>query len=170
MAAGAKEPTPLPTRPERSEGEIIGRRLTVRLGGRDKGVPVLPIGPMQEWKAALAERASELARAFGAGDDIRDWAAVKDVALSLGPTLLELLIAYDREAALGGREWLEANATEEEVYEAFKVVAQHAFPFVRDILRSGSLTDLLLDQAARVSSTNSPSANGESDPTKSTSS
>lgn len=171
MAPGAKatagqapaEPTPI-----RSEGQITSRQLTVTVGGRDKRLRVLPIGPMREWKQALAEQAVELYGAFGGGEEVRDWEGVKAMALGMTDTMLELLLQYDRESDLGGREWLEANATEEEVYDAFKAVAQLAFPFVKDLSRFPALLDLLLDTAAKAGSTNSPSPSGASAPTGST--
>jgi hypothetical protein len=164
--ATAKAPTPLPSR---SEAEITSHRgLAVTVGGRDKRVPVLPIGPMRAWKQALADRAAELYGAFGGGEDVRDWAAVKNMAIGLGDVMLDLLLEYDVDGALGGREWLETHATEEEIYEAFKVMATHAFPFVRDVTKFPALLDLLLDTAAKATSTSSPSPSGASAPDAST--
>jgi hypothetical protein len=166
----AATPPNTPERPKRSEAEIVSRAgIPVMVGGLEKRIPVLPIGPTRRWREQLATTA---AGRFGDLRNLADLSATAAAAGGVTDTLLELVLEYDREATLGGREWLEEHATDEELYEAFKAVAGQAYPFTRDLPRAAAWVEVLRDAAATAAasaaSTNSPSASGASAPPGST--
>lgn len=99
------------------------------MGGRERELPVRTIASARAWKAELV---SVLAENIGQMrfDSIEDTGAV---AAAVGDRILELVVAYDETAALGGREYLEKTATDAEVYLAFREILEVSFPFVRDL-------------------------------------
>lgn len=163
----AATPTPpaQDEKPKRTELEIVSRAgIPVIVGGVEKRIPILPMGPTRRWRERLAEEAGAQ---YGQLRSMSDLTGALAAAGDLTDKLLELVLEYDREAALGGREWLEEHATDDEVYEAWKAIARHAYPFSRDLARTPALLEMLLDAAGRAGaaaepepSTNSPSTNG----------
>lgn len=141
--------------PAARESEAFDGLITVRLGGVDKGLRPLPITKNRAWKARLAERI----RGALDGFEARDWPGIYTLAAGLVDEQVELLIAYDVEGRLGGREWIEANATEREIYEAFKAILEEAFPPLADARRFPRLVGELLPQLL-ASSGSSPSPSG----------
>lgn len=143
---------------QRTEAEIVTRAgLPVVLGGVAKRVPPLTIGANRRWKELVVATVREQTGASLAS--LNDWNTVAALLVGATDMLLDLLLAYDETSALGGREWIEAHATDEEVYAAFKVVATAAFPFARDAGRFPSLIAEVL-KAVPASSTSSPSPSG----------
>ena len=158
-AAADEQP---PEKPRRTELEIVSRAgIPVIVGGREKRIPILPMGPTRAWRERLA---SEAGAQYGQLRSMSDLTSALATAGDLTDKLLELVLEYDRDATLGGREWLEEHATDAEVYEAFKAIASYVYPFARDLARAPALLEMLLDAAGRAGaqepSTNSPSAPG----------
>ena len=153
-----------PEQPRRTELEIVSRAgIPVVVGGREKRVPILPMGPTRRWRERLA---TEAGAQYGQLRNLSDLTTALAAAGDLTDKLLELVLAYDQDATLGGREWLEEHATDAEVYEAFKAIAGYVYPFARDLARAPALLEMLLDAAGRAGaagpadSTNSPSPSG----------
>jgi hypothetical protein len=113
----------------RSEEDVLAGVLRVTVGGRERELPVLTIALARAWKAELV---SVLAGQIGGMrfDSIEDTGAI---AAAVGDRMLDLVVAYDTGATLGGREYLEAHATDAEMYLAFRSVLEVSFPFVRDL-------------------------------------
>lgn len=139
--------------PERSEAEVVSGVLSVTVGGRkaeERELPVLSAGRSRAWKRSLAR--SMLVDI--ASLDLEKPADLAAVGGAVGDRILDLVIEYDETASLGGREWLEANATDEELYSLFRRLLDVSFPFVHDLrtaiteLRALGMGDLL---AAAVS-------------------
>lgn len=117
---------PQPLRPvERTEEDAVAGVLQVRIGGRLRIVPVLKRKWSREWKEQAARRIS--------ATDIPDTADVSEFFTTLmgvaDETILDLVVAYDRSATLGGREWLDENATDRELYDALEAMVAATFPF-----------------------------------------
>jgi hypothetical protein len=152
-----------PEQPRRTELEIVSRAgIPVVVGGREKRVPILPMGPTRRWRERLA---TEAGAQYGQLRTMSDLTTALAAAGDLTDKLLELVLEYDQDATLGGREWLEEHATDAEVYEAFKAIAGYVYPFARDLARAPALLEMLLDAAGRAGaaqadSTNSPSRPG----------
>jgi len=145
----------------RGEEEILANSgLAVVVGGVPKSIRALPIRANRDFKELLAERLSSFMGPLTGMQDSDDWGLVIRVVAGSTDLLLDLVLAYDQEAALGGREWLEEHATEGEIYATFKVVMVAAFPFLRDAGLYPQLMSELLGRRS-VSSTSSPSANGD---------
>jgi hypothetical protein len=131
--------------------------LPLTLGGVKKPIRPLAARPSREWKALLADKV----RAATAGIEMKgsDWGQVLALLSDLTDLQVELLVAYDREGRLGSADWILDNASEREIYEAFKTVLVEAFPPLADAQRFPQLLAGLLPQLLALSG-NSDSANG----------
>lgn len=161
----------------RSSDEILARRgIAVSLGGAEHRVGRLVIEQNRTWKERLQREAAGRWGAMGAS---ATWSDVIGTFAGLTDLQIDLIVAYDeahdesgratRPGVLGGREFIEANADEEEVYEAFKLIAAAAFPFLRDAARFPTLVIQLLAQIQQ-SSTSAPLPTGDSGPSGSSAS
>jgi hypothetical protein len=144
--------------------EVWADTIPVTLGGVRKPIKPLAARPSKEWKLMLAERA----QAVVGGLETRgnDWSQVLARFADLTDLQAELLVAYDHEGRLGGLDWILDNATEREIYEAFKAVLVEAFPPLADAQRFPQLLAGLLPQLLALSG-NSPSASGDAPETSS---
>lgn len=154
---------------QRSEEDIVAGVLRVSIGrpAVSKTIPVLSIADARKWK-------SELGRTLGreiAGMSLERLQDGGPIALAVGDRTVDLVLAYDQEAALGGREWIEKNATDDQLYRILRALVEITFPFVRDLktlvseLRAIGLADLLGSAASLSgSSTKTPSPGGASVP------
>lgn len=145
------EPTPLH---ERTEDARASGLLHFTLGGDPVELPVLRIRAAREWKAKL-----DAADASG-GTDL-------DHPIEV---MLDLLVAYDVQGVLGGRDAIEDRATDREVYAAFSEVLAATFPFVRDsraMMADDFARMVAVALLGRAASTNGRSADGDSPPTPS---
>lgn len=140
---------------ERSEEDVVSGVLRITIDGAVRLVPTLKAKYVAEWAARLtAGEPGEKA--------LVDW-TVNDTATFGAETvsrMLDLIVAYDRTGALGGREWLEEHADPAELERALEAMVGNAFPFAE----ASTLTALTISvQAAasvRPSSTNGHSTNG----------
>lgn len=128
----------------RSEEEIWEDAIELKLGRVLKRVPPLPANPNRDWKRLLTDKARER---FG-GQDFSEmgWGELLGVIAGLTDLQVELIVAYDREGHLGGAEWILANASEREIYDAFKRLVVEAHPFLEDAARFPALVAELLPQ------------------------
>lgn len=144
----------------RSPEDVLSGILRIAVGGVEKEVPTLSIRATREWQAALA--ADEAAAV--SDDDLTPGDASGIIDLSLGE-ILNIVVTYDRSAALGGREWLEEHADPAQLYAAATQMAEVAFPFA---LSAPALLRALIARSVAASrpprSTNSPSPSGDSTP------
>jgi hypothetical protein len=114
---------------ERSAEDVLAGVLRVAVGGQEKLVPTLPIKATREWQAALAAGPGRFHP-----DNLEDWTptdASEFSSLTLD-VILDIVVAYDRTGALGGREWLEEHADPAQLYAAAGQMAEVAFPFADD--------------------------------------
>jgi hypothetical protein len=110
----------------RSAEDILAGVLRIAVGGVEKIVPTLPIRATREWQTLIAKGP----QAF-TPRDIDDWDpgdAFDFAGLTLD-AILDIVVAYDRTGALGGREWLDENADPAQLYLAAEQMAEVAFPF-----------------------------------------
>jgi hypothetical protein len=145
------------------EDRVLGI-LRITVGSVEKEVPTLPLRPAREWQRLVTAESG----GFGL-PPLRDWAN-DDVGRFSNLTvdkLLDLVIAYDRSGALGGRDWLEENADPAQLYAAAEAMADNAFPFgnARTLL-AGIVTQALVP-LAQPNSTNGHSRSGTSTPGRS---
>jgi hypothetical protein len=143
-------------RGRRSDEDILSGVLRIAVGGVEKEVPTLSIRATREWQASLA--ADEASAVSDADLTPADTSRVLDLSLT---EILNIVVTYDRTAALGGREWLEEHADPAQLYEAANQMAEVAFPFARD---TRMLLRALLARSVAASSTNGPSPSGGSTP------
>lgn len=151
--------------PRTEENKAAGL-VEVRLGDRAFALRVLRIAEQREWQRGAGSAVAGIG-AFDvktAGDGME---VIKRTLALLGvDQQLDILSGYDVEDKLESREWIEENATAEQVYSALREVVEAAYPFVRDVesvlaairpMVSGVLSE-------RGNSTNSPSPTGVSIP------
>jgi hypothetical protein len=145
---------------ERSEEEVASGLLLVSVGGVVKSMPTLPIKHIPEW-AKLLDAVTPSGIAASNPDD-----GFGLIARVTNTALLDLVVAYDRTGALGGREWLEENADPAELKAAAVQMADNAFPFGEAAAVIGTAVMTRVGQAAAASdppsSTNGPSPTGAS--------
>lgn len=156
---------------ERTEDAGIAGVLQISMGGRVHRVPALKLRHSREWK----ERLGDIASGIELDDDLGKMLA--SVANLASDRALDLVVAYDRTGVLGGRDAIEDEATDAELFAALEVMVKATYPFAR-ALRSVAeafgpqLRELLTRLAgaaagalSRASSTPTPSATGDSTPT-----
>lgn len=149
----------------RSGEELAGGFIRCRVGGKTANVTTLKIREEREWRA-------QLAKAVGDAQVDLDWNSLREggdaayaalLPLTNLPSdlALDLIVAYDKGAALGGKEWLEDNADSAQVYQVLLAMCRVVFPFVND-LRSAVGEFLGILQTAGVGSAKLSSTNGHS--------
>ena len=143
--------------------------IAVTLGGRERLLPPLSIAANRKWKALLAASVGETWVAFGQADD---YGAITGLVAGMTDVMLDLLVAYDTSGALGGRAWIEDNATDAELYAAFKEVVAVAYPPFQDARTVPGLAQALIGLVASVSQArmSSSPASGAPSPDASTTS
>ena len=139
-----------------SEEEVLAGLLTVTVGGVERSMPTLPIRDARDWRKRLA---AEVAPIAGLQIDANDWAGMPEKLQLAEDTMLELIVAYDRTGALGGREWLEEHAWPRELGPIFTACVEAVFPFDR---RAGVPGGPAAAPSPGPSSTSGPSPTGAS--------
>lgn len=143
---------------ERSAEDLVTGVLRIAVGDSVREVPTLKARWIGEWSQSFAADDIE-AKAIG------EW-TMDDFSRFAGESvdrLLDLVVAYDRTAALGGREWLAENADPAQLHAALVAMVGNAFPLASD---PTVLVDLVIAQAAAgsipPSSTSGASPSGTS--------
>jgi hypothetical protein len=113
--------------------------LRIPLGDTLKVMPTLKARWLPEWAALFA-------RPKGEPKALDEWTtADADEALLSAKTVgrvIDLIVAYDRTGALGGREWLEENADPSQLKAALDQMVGNAFPLADDPAGLASLVVL----------------------------
>ena len=113
------------------------RTVDITLGGQAFTVRELPVRKNAGWRKALAKPFAELVQTLQTAPDsqIDNAQSLADLVKSLSgalidsvDTIVELLISYSPELEQA-REYLEENAYDSEILEAFAGVLGLAFPF-----------------------------------------
>ena len=153
-----------------SEEDILAGIMRVRIGGVEKALPTLKLRKARAWK----EQVGEVLGTSLDGFELNGSADLAGLALVAGDRMLDLVLAYDETGALGGREWLEDNADDAQVYAILRTLLDRSFPFVRDLnavvarLREALAGTALVPAASLgARSTNGLSPTGDSAPTTS---
>jgi hypothetical protein len=115
----------------RSAEDVLAGVLRIAVGGVEKIVPTLPLRATREWQARISTGPT----GFTVPVSEADWSAttVAEFSGMTLDTILDLVVAYDRTGALGGREWLEENADPAQLYAAAEQMAEVAYPFADNI-------------------------------------
>ena len=113
---------------ERSPEDVAAGILRIAIGGTVREMPTLKAKYVGEWARTvlLADDQGESVKI----KPLEEWTAF-DVAQLAGPALervIDLIVAYDRTGALGGRDWLEENADPPQLQEALTSMLGNAFP------------------------------------------
>jgi hypothetical protein len=127
---------------ERSAEDIAAGVLRIAVGGSVREVPTLKLRWISGW-AALFDAGEAEPKALG------EW-TMHDTTVFGADTvkqMLDLVVAYDRTGALGGREWLEENADPGQLRAALNQMVENAFP----LADAAALVDLTITRAAAAS-------------------
>lgn len=113
---------------ERSAEDIAAGVLRIAVGGTVREVPTLKAKYVGAWAelVLLTDRDGHAVKI----KPLEEWTAF-DVAQLAGPALdrvVDLIVAYDRTGALGGRDWLMENADPPQLQEALTAMLGNAFP------------------------------------------
>lgn len=137
---------PVPLRPDE---EVAGGFIVLSVGGQTKHLPELKRYRNREWKALVQRRFAET---LGATREVETFDDVVNLIAGGSDLYVELLVAYDDSGVLGGAEWLDRNATDRDLYFAFKKVASVAFPETPDLLtRIPGLVGVVVESLIRSS-------------------
>jgi len=139
--------------------------ITVQLGDRQFEVKAAPHGRSKVWRRRMMAEIKPLLDQvtgiqgieFETPEDLLKLLPLAETVLVNGiDAIAELLISYstDLEAE---RDWIEANASDKQIMEAFKAVLSIADPF--------GLVAKLIGRQESMTSTNSPVESGASTPT-----
>lgn len=157
----------------RTELAILTRApIALVLGGQTHQVVPRTIKANRDWKE-LVQRS--LGEKFGALDGIAGVEGFYAYLSDSVDVLVDLVVAYDQAHGLPAREWIEDNASDHEVLEAFMVLTEHAFPFfemgrrflpgdVRGIIVTRLLEAVLTSGLPRSTSTSSQSMDSTTRP------
>jgi hypothetical protein len=168
----------LPKRsPEDRRAEIVRVLFGRALDQREIEIPVLATQPNRRWRALFSER---LAAVFDTeAPDGASPQGLTDLLMRMTDMQLELLRAYDDSGALPGGDWLEHNATDTQILDAFLGVTAAAHPLevrvIETALTSQRLINWIQTRAARymssalLSTTGRPDTSSTSSPTSSSS-
>ena len=138
---------------DRTPEDIATGVLRFSVGGVEREMPTLKARWVGEWSTLLNDPG-------GTGKPLDEW-TMEDVAGLSGRTvdrLLDLVVAYDRTSALGGREWLADNADPAQLHAALVQMVGNAFPLADE---PAVLVGLVLARSSAPSAQR-PSTNGHS--------
>lgn len=173
-------PAPAPS-PTTSRTEDLGERgvLPIIMGGRTHELRTLTLRESRAWKRKLAEA---IARLDGELHPSADGADFIGTLLTIGDEeRIAILVAYDVEGVLGGRDHIEDTMRAEELAPAVEAVLDAQAPFGeadvpsvvaafgRPVRVLGGLLSTLVATSARESSPSGPSRPGASPTSTSTS-
>jgi hypothetical protein len=147
----------------------MAEQTVIKLGEREFTLKPLAITPNRKWREQYEttvkphfDRLSELGESMGATLDVtRAMPLVRKTLIEAEPDVLESLLSYSPELA-GQREWIENNASSDEVFQAWREALRLSSP-----LGFGGLFDILNGPRMSGTSPKSPSANGASPKNKS---
>lgn len=121
----------------RSELEIAGGFFLVRVGQEEVRLPELPYGAAREWSRRLAAGLGPVFAAFERewqpGDGLTPIELANEQAMD---TLLDSVVAYDRTAALGGREAIADGMSASAIHRLYRTLYEEAHPFDADLSRT----------------------------------
>jgi hypothetical protein len=153
---------------ERTAEDVAAGILRIAIGGTVREVPTLKAKYVGAWamQVMLQDDAGELVKI----KPLDEWTGA-DVAALAGPAIdrvIDLIVAYDRSGALGGRDWLEENADPPQLQTAFTQMLGNAFPLATspDVL-AGTIMAQVAAGSSRASSTSGPLPTGTSTRTRS---
>jgi uncharacterized membrane protein YgcG len=146
--------------PERDEEDArVSGVLRVTLGGRTVDLPILKIRPLRRWTRLLEETDFDLEQQ--GGDERNPLDRPMDIQI-------DLIVGYDQQGVLGGREHIEDVATAAEVDDIFDAVLTETFPQTARVPLAERLGRLVVAAFfSRGSSTNGRSRTGASTRTRS---
>lgn len=137
------EPIPI----HRTEDEALGHAgIAITLGGRGFTLRPLTMAEVKAWKAtyatwdAWAQSLTDLSSA-----NLRS----ANLAHDRTERMLDMLLAYDVDTTLGGRDAVESIATPDEIEEAYAAVRRAALPFVRHMTTDPDLRYLVAELEGR---------------------
>jgi hypothetical protein len=150
--------------PERTPEQVLSGLLEIQVGGTAKVVPTLKIAQIPEWVKLLD---AQTPSAPASADPSQGFSLIAQVTTD---GLLDLIVAYDRTAALGGREWLVNNADPQQLRAAVTQMVENVFPLGDAAAMVAQTIGNRMFAAARSvvqNSTNGASASGISRPSRS---
>lgn len=154
--------------PKAPEADVASGVIHVTIGGEQRVLPTLKIGPFEdEW---LPKQGQAISALFNEDLEVTDL-----VKRGIG-ALVDAIVAYDVTGALGGRDYLRAKADHAELHAiAHAIYQRHFDPFMKDAQAILAAVRQMTQQMAATAvaqrlqekSTNGVSPNGDETPAKS---
>lgn len=144
-------------RPQRSEEEVVAGALPVVVGNLRKSLRILTMRESRAWKLELVNTVGKKLGSI----DLKGADDVGTFVDAASEKILDLVVAYDLDGTLGGRDWLESKASDVEIYAVFRRCLEVSFPFVKDLrsalaeIQALGLVDLLSGASSRPASSGS---------------
>lgn len=111
----------------RTDEDVLAGVIRVPMPGGDRLMPTLKIKAAREWKSNAMEAAQGLFKFDGAIESLPDIAALAS------DTMIDLIVAYDADSVLGGKEALEDSLDDAQAWAVLKSLLEVAFPFAQDL-------------------------------------
>ena len=108
--------------------------VPIRWDGEIREIPTLKRGASRIWKQSIGGQLADV----GVLPPTLDALPVAGDMVTDG--MLRLVMSYDASHVLGTSEWIDENVDDSDVYEAFRVLMDVAYPFVTDL--RGLITEL----------------------------
>ena len=147
------------------EADVASGVIRITINGQEKVLPTLKIGPFEdEWLPAQTE---VIKRLF---EEDREPAELFKIGMG---SLIDAIVAYDTTGALGGREWLRANADHADLHNlVHEIWDRHLKGFMKDVQglmgavrqMNQAAMGMAVMQRLQEPSSSSPSPSGDSTP------
>ena len=120
----------------RNEDQIISQEpIKVSFGGKEYQIKPLIRKEAREWRVKFAKMWGQITYSTGVTTDNADkfQDALNNIYVDMPDQLAELVFAYGKDLP---KDEIDAVATDAEMIEAFEVIYEVAFPFVRSLVKT----------------------------------
>ena len=120
----------------RNEDQIISQEpIKVFFGGKEYQIKPLIRKEAREWRVKFAKMWGQITYSTGVTTDNADkfQDALNNIYVDMPDQLAELVFAYGKDLP---KDEIDAVATDAEMIEAFEVIYEVAFPFVRSLVKT----------------------------------
>lgn len=144
---------------ERSREDVVAGILRIAVGGSERPIQTLNLRESRGWLVFACSKIAGFRGLIMGDDSIESLTEFADTSLD---TILDVVVAYDKQSMLGGRDWLEEHADPTQLYQAARDMGEVSLPFVHDVRGFLAVFPTLFRQAPDDESAQTKSTNGHS--------
>ena len=115
---------------ERSREDVVAGILRIAVGGSERPIQTLNLRESRTWLVLACSKIAGFRGLINGDDSIESLSEFADTSLD---TILDVVVAYDKQSMLGGRDWLEEHADPTQLYLAARDMGEVSLPFVHDV-------------------------------------